>query len=210
MKKFSTFFIAALCFIMPAFSQSEFITEWANNQSSSNLKVEIAVNPDVNFNYNYSVDWGDGTTSQNVTGSITHNYQNGNNRIVRISGDFPAIFLKNSNTNVNLVDIKSWGDDIHWRSMASAFANCINLGTISAGNKPNLDDVNDLSYMFFRCFDMKGNFNDWNVENIKFMRGTFSKTRLFDSELTDWNVSNVLDMSSMFEQALAFDRDILS
>ena len=209
MKKLSTFFIAVVCSILPAFAQPEFITEWANNQSSSNLKVEIAINPDLNLNYNYSVDWGDGTSSQNVTTSISHTYQNSSNRMVKITGDFPAIFLKNSSTNVNLIDIHQWGEDIEWHTMASAFANCINLGEISATDKPNLEFANDMSYMFFRCKEMKGQFNNWDVKNIKYMRGTFSKAKEFNSELGNWDVSNVADMTSMFEQATSFNRDIL-
>ena len=43
--------------------------------------------------YNYSVDWGDGTTSENVAGDITHTYEAPGTYTIEISGDFPRIFF---------------------------------------------------------------------------------------------------------------------
>ena len=54
-----------------------FITTWKtdiNSTSENNRQITI---PTIGDGYNYSVDWGDGTSSKNITKNITHTYISG-------------------------------------------------------------------------------------------------------------------------------------
>lgn len=201
--------MAYLCLIFSAISQTgNFITEWENNMGTPTLEVEIAINPDQNLSYNYDIDWGDGTTDLNVTTSIQHVYSNNNPRVIEISGNFPALFMKRSSTAENLADILEWGANMNWQSMAFAFSGCSNINLINSIDIPDLSNVEDMSYMFHNCTNMNRFMNNWNVSNVRWMRGTFSGARNFGSQLHNWDVSNVIDMTSMFEDASRFNREL--
>lgn len=206
--------MALVCLIFSAHSQTgNFITVWENNQGTPTLEVEIAINPDVNLTYNYSVDWGDGTTEQNLTTSKKHVYPDGVQRTIVISGDFPALFMKGSSTAVNLEDIEEWGYNMEWETMTHAFSGCINLGTISATDVPDLSNATDMSYMFHNCKSMQGgsssgSFGSWDVSTITNMRGVFFGAENFDRQITTWDVTNVTDMTSMFENAKSYNRSM--
>ena len=47
---------------------------------------------------------------------------------------------------------------------------------------------------------------NWDVSNIRFMGGLFSKCKKFNQSLNNWNVSNVEGMIKIFEGASSFDR----
>ena len=82
-----------ICFSYTLFGQA-FITPWntANPGTSANNVITIPTNPTYT-NYNYTVDWGDGTTTANAIGNSTHTYATPGIYTVSITGTFPAIFL---------------------------------------------------------------------------------------------------------------------
>ena len=52
------------------------IMTWKTDNEGVSGDTEIMI-PTTGDGYNYTIDWGDGTTSDNVTGSITHVYESG-------------------------------------------------------------------------------------------------------------------------------------
>ena len=178
-------------------AQRPFITTW--NTLNSNIAADhrITIPTVAGEVYNYTVDWGDGTSDTVVTGDITHTYPEPGTYQVSISGKFPRILFANSADGQKIIAIDQWGD-IEWQSMSGAFADCTNLDVL-ATDIPDLSSVSSMSGMFNRAKLEVSNpsFNDWDVSTITSMSGLFVES-LFNENINDWDVSNVTDMNSMF------------
>ncbi|WP_353130483.1 PKD domain-containing protein, partial [Parapedobacter pyrenivorans] len=113
--------LCCILLAMTARAQDAFITTWKT--STADESITIPIKPDL-AGYNYSVDWGDGSTSTSQTGNATHNYAAAGIYTVTISGDFPAIqFGSAASADVNdqkLITVEQWGDQV-WQSMHQAF-----------------------------------------------------------------------------------------
>ena len=191
-----------------------FITRWNVTDENEN-KLRI---PTLGDGYNYSVDWGDGRSSKQVTTSIIHKYASSDTYTVKILGDFPRFrvhdidviidengksVLKYNNDTLNgtLKSIEQWGN-IKWKSMRFSFD-----GILNATDKPDLSKVKDMTGMFLSlCTSATDegcayiDLNHWDVSNIKNMSWMFRNAD-FEPNISEWNVSNVIDMSNMFRSA---------
>nr|WP_321410780.1 BspA family leucine-rich repeat surface protein [uncultured Allomuricauda sp.] len=203
------------------FAQTEFITTWKTDNPGVSADNQITVPTFIGETYNYTIDWGDGTSDINVTGGITHTYTTAGTYEVSISGDFPMIYFNESGDADKLLNIKQWGN-IAWTSMESAFAGCSNLA-VGAADAPNLSNVTSLRRMFYYCnyltydyrntrefssFNGVENFDSWDVSTVTNMSNMFDKSS-FDQDISSWDVSNVEDMSYMFFSS-RFNKDINS
>ncbi|MEQ9300311.1 MAG: BspA family leucine-rich repeat surface protein [Cyclobacteriaceae bacterium] len=185
-----------------------FVTTWntANPGSTSNNQIRI---PTTGSGYNYSVDWGDGTSSTNVTGSITHTYASPGIYTVSILGDFPRIYFLTRGTDPEkLLSIEEWGN-IQWQSMEGAFYNCSNL-VVNATDSPDLSNVTSTASMFRGASSLTGDFSNWDVSGISQMNLMFKNASSFNSDLSGWDVENVTSMSAMFFGASSFNSDLSS
>ncbi len=192
-----------------------FVTTWKTDNPGGSEDNQISIPTSPIESYNYNIDWGDGTTSKNVRGGITHTYAVAGTYQVAISGSFPRISFLGSSwlddtplDNKKLISIDQWGD-IRWRSMEFAFLNCTEMD-VFAQDTPNFSGVNNLNSMFNGCYSLVGNdfFNDWNVGNITTMQGLFADCFVFNQDLGTWDVQNARDMSFMFSSAYSFNQDI--
>ncbi|MBN2659450.1 MAG: BspA family leucine-rich repeat surface protein [Spirochaetales bacterium] len=188
-------------------AREAFVTIW--NTTSANETIIIPVNPD--YNYNYYIDWDDGSTDSNITGDITHTYEEPGRYLVNITGDFPAIFFKNSTqTNAaKLYDVYQWGPN-KWQSMEGAFYNCTNLELIYTEDKPDLSETLSTSYMFYNADSLNQSIDTWTMTNIRDMSGMFYDADTFNQPLNSWDVSNVTNMSGMFAGAEDFNQPLNS
>ena len=84
-------YLATLLGILHFYSlaQTEFITTWKTDNPGVSGDNQITIPVFVSETYNYSVDWGDGSSDANITGSITHTYASPGTYQVAISGKFP-------------------------------------------------------------------------------------------------------------------------
>ena len=155
----------------------------------------------------YTVDWGDGSVSQNVTGQAAHNYTASGTYTVQITGRLPWIKFGTSNADRNkLRTIEQWGD-IQWESMNNAFRGCANL-RLHATDTPDLSRVTDMGAMFRDATVFTGNLSGWDVSRVTHMNGMFNGAAHFNGDISGWNVGNVVDMSHMFQSAGAFNQNI--
>src|SRR5690606_29043250 len=69
-----------------------FVTTWKVASNSLNIAI-----PTYGTGYDYTVDFGDGTVQDNVTGNATHTYSQPGVYTVSISGDFPRIYFNSGN-----------------------------------------------------------------------------------------------------------------
>jgi surface protein len=175
----------------------------------SNDSYDYASDP--YYAYNFSIDWGDGTVEHNQTEGKAHTYATPGTYTVKITGQFPRLFLYNSEatngaTPEKLLSVEQWGNNI-WRSMAIAFYNADNL-VFNATDKPDLTQVTSLSYMFLSADYFNSDISNWDVSNVTDMSFMFNNTYAFNQNINDWDVSNVTNMQAMFSGASAFNQDI--
>ena len=179
-----------------------FITKWKVTSTDRTITIHgTAVS-----GKNYTVNWGDGTTSS-ATGSISHTYDNAGTYTVSISGDLAKIThtVSNATDAAKLVSVEQWGD-IAWSDMSGMFRGASNM-VYNATDVPKLSGVTDMSFMFHGASSFNGDISSWGVSFVTDMSSMFNGASSFNSAIF-YDVSNVTDMSSMFNGASAFNQDI--
>lgn len=187
-----------------------FVTTWKTDNPGTSNDNQITI-PTTGTGYFYNVNWGDGNSDTDVTGSITHTYATPGTYTVSITGAFPRIFFNATSIftpkeSRKILTVEQWGN-VAWSSMASAFTGCANL-RINATDAPNLSGVTDMSRMFMRAAAMNDNIDNWNVGTVTNMSELFADATAFNQPLNNWNVGSVTDMRQMFWFASAFNQDI--
>ena len=173
-----------------------FVTTWRVSGSDRSITIPVG-----NATGTYTVDWGDGSISANVTGDQKHTYYYGETYTVRITGSFERIYLNNHTTNApKLQSIEQWGD-VSWMSMGSAFYGASSM-IYNAGDVPDLSGVTDMSDMFHDASKFNGDVSKWDVSHVTDMSDMFHGALSFSRSLSEWDVSNVTDMSGMFTGGL--------
>ena len=222
--------IVVLCVSGNLLAQNPFITTWKTDNAGVSGDNEITI-PTSGGGYNFTVDWGDGSSDMGQTGDITHTYASAGIYTVSITGDFPRIHFGGEGDAEKILTVEQWGD-ITWSSMEEAFWGCSNLnfGLIDA---PNLAGVTSMFRMFLEAssfnapighwdvstitdmgalFNGASSFNqpigDWVMSSVTIANGMFSGASVFNQDISGWDVSKVTTLSSMFNQALAFNQDI--
>ena len=213
-------------------SNREFITIWQTHKRHELITLPLI--PD--GIYNFSVDWGDGT-SDTVTSfekNVAHIYRFPGIFRIAINGTIIGWQFGNDRENAErLIEIVQWGP-LSLGDTKEQFRYCENM-TISAKDIPDLTSTTDLSKMFYNCkklkkipslnkWDVSGivsmekmfayaehfnqNLSDWDVSNVENMEGMFRGVRLFNRNISRWNTSKVATMAEMFSGAEAFNQDI--
>ncbi len=178
----------ALLFIpagMSAYAeQRPFITTWSITNSDKSLEI-----PTTGGGYNYTIDWGDGIINTEQTGNAFHTYDSAGNYAVSISGDFPRIYLYNSDSADKLITVDQWGD-IKWTSMYRAFYDTDNMNVV-ATDVPDLSRVTDMRYMFYEADSFNGDISNWDVSSVIMMDSMLVNTPLstsnYDKLLDNWS-----------------------
>ena len=201
------YFLFALLFTTTlSFSQNEFITTWEVTNFSKSITIYTHAFSS-QYNYNYTIDFGDGTINNNVTGDKTHTYSTAGIYTVKITGSFPSMIQPSNTYNADkLKSVEQWGN-IQWLSMEKMFWNCTNM-VVNATDSPDLSQVADMSEMFSGCDSFNQNINYWDVSNVTDMNKMFLGCYNFNQPLNSWNVSNVTDLSEMFYGCDFFNQNI--
>ena len=185
-----------------------FVTTWRTDNEGDSADNQITIPTNPNEQYDYKIDWGDGTSNTGVTGNITHTYNQIGTYQVSITGIFPAFMFGSYGISdrKKITEINQWGD-IEWHSFESAFSGCTNL-TIPASDLPNLQNVKSLSKAFSGCSSLSNNrhFENWDVSTVEDMSQLFSATP-FNQDIGNWDVGQVKNTYAMFYQT-PFNQDI--
>lgn len=181
--------------------------------------TQIKLPTSINGNYDFSVDWGDGTTDASITSwdapETTHTYSIAGTYTVTITGIFNGVSWINSPNGViqvsdsaKLVGIDSWAG-LGLGTGGACFANCTNL-TITATDTPDLTGVTTLAYLFANCSSLTDipNINSWDVSAVTNFTGMFLGSELFNSDIGSWDTSSALTFFSMFKGAASFNQSL--
>ena len=183
-------------------AHTHFVTTWRTSSANESIMIPVG-----GATGTYTVDWGDGTVSANVTGNQRHAYGTPGTHTVRIYGDFTRIHLNEQQPNAGkLRSIEQWGD-IRWESMNSAFQGASNM-VYRAADAPDLSGVTDTSWMFYGATSFNGNISSWDVSAVTNMYKMLHAATSFNQDLSSWDVSAVTNMAHMFSLATSFNGDI--
>ena len=176
----------------------------------------------------FTVDWGDGTTSQvnasNYTTSTLHTYGTNGIFTIKLTGNVRGFSFGKMPSNqgtkdaVKLLEIVQWGD---WRGTdIDAFSDCKTMDKITANDTPVFERFNASRDMFDSCDTLLAinNIANWDVSMLSDMTNMFKNCTKFQSgiypgspvppDLSSWDVSSVTNMSSMFNNASAFNGEL--
>lgn len=208
MKK--TYLIFALLMTMLALGAANgqaFVTTWKTDNPGPSNDNQITI-PTLSGggSFNYTVDWGDGTSDVGVTdpNPITHTYATAGTYTVSITGDFPRLFFNNGGDREKLLTIAQWGA-IAWQGLN--FYGCANL-QITATDAPDLSNLTSLNNSFRNCTNLNASLNHWDVSSVLTMEFVFYNSPLFNGDISSWDVSNVTSLNGMFGLATNFNVDI--
>lgn len=190
--------------------QRPFVTVWKTDNTGISENNQITIPTFSAETYNYFVDWGDGTSSENISGDITHTYQNSGIYTISVLGEFPRIYFDNAGDKEKLLRIEQWGD-LHWTSMENAFSGC-SLMDVTAEDVPDLSQLVSMKGMFQGCSSLVGNYwiTNWDTSAVENMADLFRNTSLFNQYVGTWDVSNVKFMNYMFANASSFNQHLAS
>ena len=177
-----------------------FITTWTASDSDKSITLLMKGM--------YSILWGDGSNSTNVSDSQSHTYSTAGTYTVTVLGDgLKSISLFSDNANaLQLESIEQWGGT-EWTTMDDAFEGASNM-VYRATDAPDLSKVTHTSGMFWGASSFDGDLSGWNVSSVTNMLGMFIGASSFNQPLNSWNVSSVRDMSYMFFGASSFDQPL--
>lgn len=204
----------------------EFITVWNTaimdiDEASANNQIKLPLSED---GYNFTVNWGDGTTDT-ITSSdqekVTHTYPEPGVYTVTILGTLPKmIFYEHPDRN-KIVEVKNWGNN-KWKDLEKMFYGCANLN-MTAKDAPDMSeleikvkrspdfsdyDAKTLSEMFRNAKTFNGNINHWDVSTINDFSYMFKGAENFNQDLNNWDTSRAISMEYIFNGAKIFNKDI--
>lgn len=159
------------------------------------------------FNYNFTVDWGDGETDEITSYNdpdLDHLYNNSGDYQITITGLVEAWHFANTGDKDKILSIEELGR-VGWRSFQDAFWGCDNLTTVSGGDTSN---VTDMAWMFDRAASVVPDTRTWKTSNVKTMVGLFYGASAANPDVSNWDVSNVTDMEAMFFNATSANPDV--
>jgi len=186
-----------------------FITTWKtdNEGGTADNQIQITINPPSGT---YTIDWGDGDIEEGLTQiNLVHTYDSAGIYNIEISGDgFRGLHFGwgDSYDSKKIIAVEQWGDTL-WSSMKQAFAECENL-QINATDKPDLSDVEDMSFAFVRARKMNAYMGDWNLSHVTTIQGMFMDAESFNQDIGNWDTSHITNMETVFAGAKLFNQDI--
>ena len=177
-----------------------FITTWAVSNSDRNITLPMKGT--------YSILWGDGSHSPDVSGPRPHTYgAAGTYTVTVLGGGLESIYLYGDAANAHqLKSIEQWGDT-KWTSMHGAFGGAANM-VYRATDVPDLSGVTDTSSMFRSTTAFNGDLSGWDVSSVTDMNRMFAGAASFNQPLSGWDVSSVTDMNRMFAGAASFNQPL--
>src|SRR6056297_1081105 len=147
-----------------------FITTWRTDNPGVSNELSIRI-PMIGNGYDFNVDWGDGSDEDyntnpgdDVEHFLEHTYASAGVYEVKITGDFPRIYINSEGDEDKILTIEQWGD-IAWTSMNDAFRGANNL-TYNATDAPDLSAVTDMSGAFKGTDMFNGDIGNWDVSTI--------------------------------------------
>ena len=193
---------------------TDFISVWDTNLGDGQPTIQLPLG---GSNYNFTVNWGDGTTD-NVQGMIvdelhvisgfySHTYAEGGVKTITITGTIEGWSFAGGGDCEKITSITNVGP-LKLGNEGGYFYGCSNLTTI--GGIFDLTGTTNLVGMFNGCTSLTSvnGIGSWDVSSVTSMGSMFSDAIAFNQPLNSWDVSSVTSMYYMFAGATSFNGDI--
>jgi surface protein len=187
----------------------------ANTSAGSSASNQVALPLlSTGGTYNFTVEWGDGTSNLITSGTQaerTHTYASAGVYDIKISGLLRGWRFANTGDALKILEIKNWGKSIEYTSNTNialgSYFGCSNMN-FTATDTPVL--LGSVAGFFRSCPELVGNssINNWNVANVLDFGSMFRDAVKFNQNIGSWNVANATIFSSMFNGASAFNQNI--
>ncbi|NQX91717.1 MAG: BspA family leucine-rich repeat surface protein, partial [Flavobacteriales bacterium] len=198
----SLFFMMGSCFAQG------FITTWQTDNIGASANNQVTIPTFPGETYNYTVQWGDGSQDNNVTGDITHTYPNAGTFTITITGQFPRMYVNDGGDRLKILSVDQWGSNT-WTSMEEAFDGCSNLNVL-ASDAPDLSLCSSTASMFKGCLNMDFDPSSWDMSNVQVMASMFLDCFVFNGDVSSWDVSSATTMLNMFRSNFYFNQNLSS
>ena len=197
-----------------------FVTTWRTTAANQTVTLPVGGS-------GITISWGDGQTSENVSGRTAHTYATAGNYTVSVTGGLTSISLRTASEDnaERLASVEQWGQqfvDHHERRLLCSLQHGLQRGRqarplkrhrhvlhvlwrqppLTATSPPgDVSRVTDMSYMFLSASSFNQPLNDWNTESVTNMDSMFDGATSFNQPLSSWDVSAVTNMNAMFDGA---------
>ena len=107
------------------FTPPSFTSIW--NIATNGDAITIPIN--TTYEYDYTIDWGDGKVDDNITSEAMHTYETSGEYTIKITGTFPTVYFDNGEDKdkiIRVLDASIFEDDI-----SGSFYGCTNLDTFN-------------------------------------------------------------------------------
>ncbi len=154
------------------------------------------------YEYDFTVDWGDGSQLQAVTAysaTITHDYANAGDYTIKITDPkFPAWYFNNKGDKNKIIEVKNFGI-VGWENLERAFHGCSKLTKFTAGTT-DTSGVTSMYNMFRKASSLTElDLSSFNTSSVTSMSNMFREaSSLTELDLSSFNTSSVITMTSMF------------
>jgi surface protein len=176
------------------------------NVSTNGESITLPYN---NGTYTGTIDWGDGTITQNDMANRSHAYANAGLYDIKVSGSINGWnFDDVPSSSGKLVEIKAWGDFQFGGDFGYYFYGCTSLTGITASDSPNLSGTTNLGSTFVNCPLNVANIGNWDVSNVTDFNNIFSQSTGFNSNISLWNVSSSVYWGYAFYNCSSFNQNI--
>ena len=191
--------------------EPQFISTWdtTNITSGSSNSNQITLPLESSGNYNFVVDWGDGTTdtiTQYNQAEITHTYLNEGVYEIKINGTITGFRFNNLGDRNKLLDISNYGS-LNLGNNGGYFYGAENL-QISATDTLDLSGTNRFSDVFRGAKSFNSNIENWDTSQVQLMNGAFLDAQSFNQPLNAWNTSSLWFIRDIFRGATSFNQDL--
>ena len=151
-------------------NNNPFTSVWKTTSASESITLPLRSG----YNYDFTVDWGDGSSTSTVTAhddtDRTHTYANAGEYTVTITGLVEAWYFNNGGSKNKIIQVTELGD-MGWKNLELAFYRCRNLTTVAGGD---VSGVTNMSYMFGDAASANPDVSGWDTSNVTNMQGMFS------------------------------------
>ena len=193
-------------------SSGNFISVWTMSDTDKSITLPLRAT----FNYDFTVDWGDGSSSQVTSyddADATHTYDAAGDYTVTISGLVESWYFNGShgpqdyNDHLQITSVEDFGR-VGWKNLYYAFEGCTNLTTVK-GKGGDISQVTNMGSMFANTDKLDHlSVENWDVSNVRSMTQVFHDAPLVNPDVSKWDVSNVTDMSYMFSGATSANPNV--
>ena len=180
-------------------NKSTFISTWLTRFSNETITLPLLSS---GGQYDFTVDWGDGTVEQITSNSASHTYAAADTQTITISGLINGWSFNNTGSRDKILDISQWGC-LKGAGIA-AFSGCLNLN-VSATDPLDTRGITNFTYQFYNCISLTTiDVSKWDVSSVTNFSNQFTECySLINLDVSDWDVSSGTNFSYQFHGCIS-------